>query len=59
VSESATAEDLAQSETLLSEIYDQVIRKLREHEPKLVALAKELTARQELTGEEAWKVLAM
>jgi hypothetical protein len=54
-----TDKDLQQANQLLSESYEQIIKKLRDSEVALQNLAEELVARQELTGDEVRNIIAL
>ncbi len=56
-SEMPTEKDLQQANQLLSESYEQIIKKLHDSEVTLQKLAEELVARQELTGDEVRNII--
>jgi ATP-dependent Zn protease len=57
VSDGMSDADRAAAETILAQAYGSILRKLRENEARLDALAAELVARQELSGAEVRAVL--
>lgn len=57
-SDSVSADDVAQTETILAQAYERVLTLLRKHEARLTALADALEDRQELPGGEVRAILA-
>ena len=53
VSDAPSSADMELAEEILRQAYDRVLRNLKKNQGKLLALARELVARQELAGDEA------